>query len=548
MSRVSVAWADLYDRASDLFDEGQYEQAIETYQRFIEREPSSDLVPGAHAAIAWSRYLLGRYEQSLEAIANVRSKNEEFTGWVKYLEANCHMRLGAYEKAAQAFAEVEEKYPKGLWAEDATLMRGVALLRQGQKEEAVKIFDAFGERYPESGRSDEARYYRLVTELGTRPDLELAVELDRILERHVQDDLGVKIRITHGQVALGAKDFPKAAAVFRSALERGAKGENRLEALYGEAKALRQMRSPEAIGVIQQLAQEYPQHRYGLEAQLWLSEGATPVPGEEPVLVRWLPNSFPEVTRSPSLVLEAVAAPGTQVSVNGQRLEEREGAVRGAVPLQEGANTLLVEAVGTDGRTERMERRVTLDTGPPPLREVDVRIDDFGSLNASGWTEAGASVTADGKPLVVQEDGRIAGSIMRIDRSTGGSRRIRIEFVARDAAGNESAAIFEDTDVPDKPFTPFTRTLTSDQIVLEWRENDEPDIWGYDVYYTPPGAGSQFRLNDEIVTRDYFQLDTSDVAKVRAEAVGGQTEFYIRAVDLRGNQSQDSDHLRVTLP
>ncbi len=157
-------------------------------------------------------------------------------------------------------------------------------------------------------------------------------------------------------------------------------------------------------------------------------------------------------------------------------------------------------------------------------------------------------MTADGKPLVVQEDGRIASSIMRIDRSTGGSRRIRIEFVARDAAGNESAATFEDTDVPDKPFTPFTRTLTSDQIVLEWRENDEPDIWGYDVYYTPPGAGSQFRLNDEIVTRDYFQLDTSDVAKVRAEAVGGAIEFYIRAVDLRGNQSQDSDRLRVTLP
>lgn len=130
---------------------------------------------------------------------------------------------------------------------------------------------------------------------------------------------------------------------------------------------------------------------------------------------------------------------------------------------------------------------------------------------------------------------------------SGLSNGTTYEYVisAVDIAGNESgqsdpaSATPRDAVAPSAP-TGLTATADSGQIALDWNDNGEPDLAGYNVYRSPTSGSGYTQLNGSLVTSSSF-TDTT--------VVGGVTYFYVvTGVDTSENESGSSNEASASLP
>lgn len=110
------------------------------------------------------------------------------------------------------------------------------------------------------------------------------------------------------------------------------------------------------------------------------------------------------VTNQPSLPLSVVTTPGASVTVAGQTVEAPGGQASFTLSLTEGENLIAVEVTGANGKKAVSTLYVVLDTIAPTLT-VSVVSNVAGGVHLTGFTEAGASVTANGFPLEIRADG-----------------------------------------------------------------------------------------------------------------------------------------------
>jgi hypothetical protein len=89
-----------YDKANAYFQQRDYNAAIAAYERFIEDYPRHNLLPGAYLGLAWSYYLKGEYNKSLQALAKVRTKDEVLKAWVDKLSSACKTKLASVATTA----------------------------------------------------------------------------------------------------------------------------------------------------------------------------------------------------------------------------------------------------------------------------------------------------------------------------------------------------------------------------------------------------------------------------------------------------------------
>lgn len=120
-----------FERAQELFQEGDYESAAEHFAAFVETYPGGPLSSDAH-------YWRG------ESLAN----------------------LGQWNKAARSFLESFSGAPKGALAPRALFRLGVSLDRIGQTDEACLTLNEVGIRYPESDVTLEAQAEMRLLECG----------------------------------------------------------------------------------------------------------------------------------------------------------------------------------------------------------------------------------------------------------------------------------------------------------------------------------------------------------------------------------------------
>jgi fibronectin type 3 domain-containing protein len=100
----------------------------------------------------------------------------------------------------------------------------------------------------------------------------------------------------------------------------------------------------------------------------------------------------------------------------------------------------------------------------------------------------------------------------------------------------DSVRVTVDTTPPAAP-TGLVSTVTSLAVSLDWADNREPDLAGYDVYRGGSSGGPYTQLNTTLLTTSDYR-DTS--------APPGATSYYVvKAVDTSGNASAPSAELTV---
>ncbi len=102
------------------------------------------------------------------------------------------------------------------------------------------------------------------------------------------------------------------------------------------------------------------------------------------------------------------------------------------VALKEGANEIEIAAAGEDGDTDVKTYRIAVKTNAPLLAVDDVAFAD-GNAELTGQTDVGATVTVNGYPAEVEEDGRFTYRFPLPDRQV-----FDLQIVAADAYGGKN--------------------------------------------------------------------------------------------------------------
>jgi hypothetical protein len=98
------------------------------------------------------------------------------------------------------------------------------------------------------------------------------------------------------------------------------------------------------------------------------------------------------------------------------------------------------------------------------------------------------------------------------------------------ASGNTSITV--DLTVPATPGTISVTSASASSISLDWPNNGDADVWGYDLYRATSPGGPYTKLNGAVLTTSQY-VDNS--------VTTGQTYYYrVRCLDNAGNESGDS--------
>lgn len=244
--------------------------------------------------------------------------------------------------------------------------------------------------------------------------------------------------------------------------------------------------------------------------------------------------NLPQFTNKDKLTVEGAASADSKVTVNGQEAKRDNGIFRQEINLSEGENNITVIIADKDGKTEEKQTKVIVDRTPIQIKVASAELDDFGYVELKGTTKKGAQLTAENEVLTVDEEGNFSGRIRCPSNK-------QIKFAAEDRAGNSAEEIFADRDYPNRPVGLRLLALRGTSADIEWDENRETDLKGYNLYYTLQGEFSDAKNNRAVITDTRYTID--DLRRGKTYIV------YIRAIDKLDNESDSSSgRLTITVP
>ncbi|MGA1538804.1 MAG: outer membrane protein assembly factor BamD, partial [Chthoniobacterales bacterium] len=153
------------DAANDVYRNGDYPAAVEAYEKVLADYPTSAIVPNAQVQLAFSCYLTGENQKSLDTLKKFFGgppAPAELTELAAYLEPQALSGLAAslkpedparksnYEEAIKKYAEFIAKYPRSTEVESAYYGSAIASFQIGDFAAAKTALDTNLKRFPNS--------------------------------------------------------------------------------------------------------------------------------------------------------------------------------------------------------------------------------------------------------------------------------------------------------------------------------------------------------------------------------------------------------------
>ncbi len=215
--------------------EHRYAEAAEAFKRVVRNSREHDLADDAAAGWVEALYLNGQYE-------NAANQGESFMD--RWPESPLRERVGFfwgtavmarhdYAAAVERFAELLERFPKGSFAEQASLLLAQCHQHDNAVDEAIRqyqrVLKQAGNRYIPEALLGLATLLQRLDKPG-----EAGALLDQLLERFPKSPLRYTARFQRGRAWFDQGRLDRAAPMFQQVA--GDKGELRDEAAYWAAK------------------------------------------------------------------------------------------------------------------------------------------------------------------------------------------------------------------------------------------------------------------------------------------------------------------------
>lgn len=230
--------------------------------------------------------------------------------------------------------------------------------------------------------------------------------------------------------------------------------------------------------------------------------------------------SLPDFTRDPQVKV-AGRVPGfaqaegrmVEITVNGALLAslapDQAGAFSANVDLRDGPNAIAVALVSGKEIIAHSSYTVVLDRQPPALAltspAANARVEGP-TVTVAGKTEAGSTVTIDGRTIVTAQDGSFT------DRFTATPGALTISVVARDRAGNETTV--------KTPLTVVAPTQTvplAVSVILDFVKVKPGQVVTAQIFVTSngqPKANEQVTLSVGVITIGSARTNSVGMASI----------------------------------
>jgi hypothetical protein len=230
--------------------------------------------------------------------------------------------------------------------------------------------------------------------------------------------------------------------------------------------------------------------------------------------------TLPDFTRDPQVKV-AGRVPGfaqaegrmVEITLNGALLTsiapDQAGAFAATVDLRDGPNAIALALVSGKDIIAHSSYTVVLDRQPPALAltspEANARVEGP-TVTVVGKTEAGSTVTVDGRTIVTAQDGSFT------DRFTATPGALTISVVARDRAGNETTV--------KTPLTVIAPTQTAPlavSVILDFVKVKPGQVVTAQIFVTSngqPRANEQVTLSVGIITIGSARTNSVGMASI----------------------------------
>ena len=153
------------EAANAVYTNGDYPAAIEAYEALLRDYPTSTIVPNAQVQLAFSYYLTGENQKSLDILGKFLTgppagaelgelaaflAPQALSGLAASLEADDPARKTNYEEAVKQFAAFIEKYPQSSEVEPAFYGSAIASFQVGDYAAARTALETNLKRFPNS--------------------------------------------------------------------------------------------------------------------------------------------------------------------------------------------------------------------------------------------------------------------------------------------------------------------------------------------------------------------------------------------------------------
>jgi len=236
---------------------GEYDQAINYYQKAIGAEPGGDY---AMYQIANSHYRAG---DTYEAVTTFRKllriyPYTKLREQAQYNIAYVYFLSNNYTQAVKEFETVIEKYPNTNWAARAQYSIGDAYYNAGDYDQSIAAYKKVMNNYPKSNYLIEAVNGIQYAQLAAGKQDSSSAILEDFLARHPRTSTADQLRFRQAENLLQSGDYKRAIKSFRQYL-RVTNSEERIpDAYYNLAEAYKQTdQTQQAIEAYQKIVNNY---------------------------------------------------------------------------------------------------------------------------------------------------------------------------------------------------------------------------------------------------------------------------------------------------
>jgi soluble lytic murein transglycosylase len=157
-----LASAELYERGRNLFQASLHESAVETFTKFLEKEPNSPDRPDALYRTGVSLYYLGKRGEAAVILEKMirdypsDARAAESLYWL----GRSYSKLGDWDHGVKTFQKLLEVFPDSEWCDDALFLIGNIYREAGEMNKAVQYYDRLVLEYSDSKYADSAIWWK----------------------------------------------------------------------------------------------------------------------------------------------------------------------------------------------------------------------------------------------------------------------------------------------------------------------------------------------------------------------------------------------------